>query len=215
MRDQIVREMNMTIANFKRTIWIVILVISCLLVSTNLRAEVPIPSRWQGEIVGRVYNKTFRLPVTIEISRQLPFERNPFHLFLGAGNPKNVGHVYLSSAMRFNTSRGPATLRYLAISLRGNQLRARLTETHGAEAAKVNGFSGPAVSAAQASPLMRDVLRNAWGSTEMFCFSRGTVLMLRFQGNQLSGTVQGAGNSYTGTSSSVAYQARMVARRAR
>jgi len=189
---------------------------AALLVSAgDVRAEIPIPSNWQGEIVGRVFNKVFRLPVTIEIRRPLPFERNPFHLFLGAGNPKDIGHLYLASAMRFNTSRGPATLRYLSIFLQGNQLRARLTETHGAEAAKVNGFSGPNVSAVQASPLMRDVLRNAWGPTEMFGFSRGTMLTLRFQGNRLSGIVQGAGNSYTGTSSSVVYQARMAARRVR
>ena len=205
----------MTMNDFKRTIWMVLLLASCLLISANLRAEVPIPSRWQGEIVGRVHNKTFRLPVTIEITRALPFEGNPFHLFLGAGNPKNVGHVYLASAMRFNTSSGPATLRYLSISLRGNQLMARLTKTHGAEAAKANGFSGPNVSAAQASPLMRGVLRNAWGPTEMFAFSRGAALTLRFQRNQLFGTVQGTGSSYTGTSSSVTYQARMAARRAR
>ncbi|MBW2094001.1 MAG: hypothetical protein JRI80_03860 [Deltaproteobacteria bacterium] len=205
----------MIMVNAKR-LWCVMSLMAALLVSAgDVRAEIPIPSNWQGEIVGRVFNKVFRLPVTIEIRRPLPFERNPFHLFLGAGNPKDIGHLYLASAMRFNTSRGPATLRYLSIFLQGNQLRARLTETHGAEAAKVNGFSGPNVSAVQASPLMRDVLRNAWGPTEMFGFSRGTMLTLRFQGNRLSGIVQGAGNSYTGTSSSVVYQARMAARRVR
>lgn len=207
--------MHMTVGNSKRAISVIFLMIIFVLSAANVRAEVPVPSNWQGEIVGRVFNKVFRLPVTIEIRRPLPFERNPFHLFVGAGNPKDIGHVYLASAMRFNTSHGPATLPYLSISVRGNEMRAKLTETHGAEAAKVNGFSGPNVSAGQASPLMRDVLRNAWGPTEMFGFSRGTMLTLRFQGNQLSGNLQGAGNSYTGTSSSVVYQARMAARRVR
>jgi len=205
----------MIIVNSKRLLCVIFVMSVFLISAANVRAEVPVPSKWQGEIVGRVFNKVFRLPVVIEIKRPLPFERNPFHLFLGAGNPKDIGHLYLASAMRFNTSRGPATLQYLSIFLQGNHLRARLTETHGAEAAKVNGFSGPNVSAEQASPLMRDVLRNAWGPSEMFGFSKGAMLTLRFQGNRLSGTVQGVGNSYTGTSSSVVYQARMAARRVR
>ena len=205
----------MTITHSKRLWCVIVLATIFLCFAANVQAEVPIPSNWQGEIVGRVFNKMFRLPVTIEIRRPLPFERNPFHLFVGAGNPKDIGHVYLASAMRFNTSRGPATLRYLSVFLQGNRVRARLTKTHGAEAAKATGFSGPNVSAAQASPLMRGVLRNAWGPTEMFSFGRGATLMLRFQENRLSGTVQGTGSSYTGTSSSVVYQARMAARRVR
>lgn len=199
----------------KRIVCVLFLMIVLVFFTDNAHGGGPIPSTWHGEIVGRVFNKVFRLPLTIEIRRPFPFERNPFHLFLGAGNPKNIGHIYLSSAMRFNTSRGPATLQYLSLTLWGNQVKATLTETHSAEAAKANGFSGPNVSAAQASPLMRGVLRNAWGPTEMFSFSRGATLMLRFQGNRLSGTVQGTGSSYTGTSSSVVYQARMAARRVR
>ena len=205
----------MGIDNVGRKAWMVCLMTAFVFFAGNIYAEVPVPSQWQGIIAGRVFNKTFRLPVTVEIKKTLPFERNPFHLFLGAGNPKNIGHLYLSSAMRFNTSRGPATLQYLSMTLLGNQVKASLTNTHGSEAAKANGFSGPNVSAEQASPLMKGVLRNAWGPTEMFSFIRGATLFLHFQGNRLAGTLQGSGNSYTGTSSSVRYQARMAARRVR
>lgn len=205
----------MTIMNSKRACQVILLVTAYLLTAFNVQAEVAVPSNWEGEIVGRVFDKVFRLPISIEIRKPLPFEKNPFHLFIGAGNPQDIGHLFLASAVRFNTRRGTATLRYLTIFLQGSQVQARLTQTHHGEAAKVNGFSGPNVSAGQASPLMRGVLRNAWGATEMFGFGRGAVLTLSFQGNRLSGSVQGAGNSYTGTSSSVVYRGKLAARRTR
>jgi hypothetical protein len=177
------------------------------------RAQIPVPSRWQGEIAGQVHNKAFRLPVTIELKKSLPHEDNPFNVFVGAGDPDQIGHVFLSSAMPFSTTRGTATLQYLDISIQGNRLQAVLTDDHRSEAAKANGFSGPNVSADEASDLMKDVLRNAWGNTEMFGFSIGTNLTINFSANQLSGMIQGAGGSYTATSSPVRYQARMEARR--
>ena len=185
---------------------------SCLS-ATPMWAATPIPSQWRGEITGQVHNTKFRLPVSIEIKPPLPFENNPLNIFVGAGNPTDIGHLFLASAMKFNTSRGPVTLQYLSISIRQTRLQARLTDHHGAEAAKGNGFSGPNVSAEQASDLMKDVLRNAWGSAEMFGFNVGATLVIDFSGNRLSGTVQGLGSSYTGTTSGVAYGARMTATR--
>jgi hypothetical protein len=176
-------------------------------------AEVPVPSAWQGQITGQVHNTPFRLQVSIEIKSPLPFESNPVHIFVGAGNPSDIGHLFLASATQLNTYRGTATLQYLSLSLQGDKLSAVLTDTHSAEAAKANGFSGPNVSAAEASDLMRDVLQNAWGPTEMFGFDRGATLSINFQGNTLSGSIQGAGGSYTGTSSQVHYRAEMTAAR--
>ncbi len=181
--------------------------------SSKIWADGFVPSQWKGEIAGQVYNQSFRLPVSIELSPPLPHENNPLHLFIGVGNPKAVGNVYISSAMQINTSRGPATLQYFTIYIQGSRLQARLTNHHGAEAAKSNGFSGPNVSAQQASDLMKDVLRNAWGATEMFWFNVGTSLVITFNGSELSGSIQGSGGSYTGTSSPVQYRAQLRARR--
>jgi hypothetical protein len=115
--------------------------------------------------------------------------------------------------MQVNTYRGTASLQYLSLSLQKDQIGAVLTDTHRAEAAKANGFSGPNVSAAAASDLMRDVLQNAWGPTEMFGFDPGATLRIDFQGNTLSGSIQGRGGSYTATASRVNYRAEMTAAR--
>jgi len=181
--------------------------------SPKIWADALVPSQWKGEIVGQVHGHSFRLPVSIEFSPPLPHENNPLHLFIGVGNPKAIGNIYISSAMRFSTSRGPATLQYFTIYIQGSRLQAKLTDHHGAEAAKGNGFTGPNVSAEQASDLMKDVLRNAWGATEMFGFDVGASLVIRFSGNELYGSIQGRGGSYTGTSSQVQYRAELRARR--
>ena len=178
-------------------------------------AQMPVPSLWRGEISGQVHNAGFRLPVTVEIKPALPHEANPFHLFVGAGEPSQVGHVFLSSAMQFGTSRGPATLQYLAVSMQGARLTANLTSDHRAEAAKANGFCGPNVSAEQASDLMKGVLRDAWGATEMFGFTVGARLTADLNANQLAGAIEGSGGSYTATSSAVPYRARFSATRVR
>ena len=176
-------------------------------------SQPPVPSHWRGEITGKVHNKTFRLPVDLEFKQPIQHENNPFHLFIGAGKPQDVGNLFLSSAMSFSTRKGDATLQYLTISLQGNRLQATLSDTHKAEAAKANGFSGPNVSAAQASSLMRDIMKDVYGDCEMFGFSRGATLTIQFNGNQLSGVIRGNGVSYTETSSPVQYQAQFQARR--
>ena len=193
-------------------------IIACILLGSTTAswAQPPVPSRWQGEIKGTVYNKPFTLMVELELKRALPHENNPFHLFIGAGNPQNMGHLFLSSAIQKKTSSVSnriATLQYLTIYQQGNRLQATLTNDHRAEAAKANGFSGPNVSAAEASDLMRDILKNAWGNSEMFGFSRGASLLIQFNSNGMSGTIQGRGSSYTATSSTVQYQAQFQARR--
>ena len=187
----------------------------CFLVPTPCWPRVPVPSVWRGEIAGRVYNKVFRLPVTIEIKGALPYEKNPIHIFIGTRNPKDIGHLYLTSAQQFRTSRGPVTLKYLSISLRGRRLQATLTNTHGGEAAKVNGFTGPNVSAEQASNLMKGILRDAWGPSEMFALRAGATLIINFYTDQLNGSIRASGTSYTDTSSVVNYGATIRARRVR
>jgi hypothetical protein len=181
----------------------------------NVWAGMPVPSTWQGEITGQTHNTTFRLPLVIEFKRPLSQENNPLNIFIGAGDPGDIGHIYLSSALGMSTNSGPATLQYLSVSVRGSHLEARLTNHHGAAAAKANGFSGPNVSAEQASDLMRDVLRDAWGPTEMFAFGIGATLVMDVNGNRLTGEIQGSGSSYTGTSSNVEYRANLSAQRAK
>ena len=185
--------------------------LALMLVATRTWADVPVPSRWRGEITGQVYHKTFRLPVLIEFKGSLPFENNPLNIYVGAGDPNQIGHLFLSSAMQFQTTQGFVTLQYLTVSVQGTQVTATLTNHHGAEAAKANGFSGPNASADQASSLMKGVLRDAFGAVEMFTFSLGTTLHLHVNGNHLSGMIQGAGSSCTGTSSQVDYRANLTA----
>lgn len=206
------QERTMKLLRFFCRRWLIFLIVfTGPAFAVNSRAQTPVPSSWEGEITGQVHNKSFRLPVTIELKKSLPHEKNPFHLFIGAGDPDDIGHVYLSSAIQFGND--PVTLQYLTISMQGNRLQASLTDDHSSEAAKANGFSGPNVSAEEASDLMKDVLRSAWGNSEMFGFRVGATLTLNFNNNQLSGTIQGSGGSYTATSSQVRYQARLEARR--
>ncbi len=194
---------------------ILILWFGCLLTPQNLFAGGLIPSTWQGEIRGRVHNENFRLPLTIEIRQPLPYEKNPMHICVATDKPDDIGHVFLSSAQQLSTSRGPVTLQYFFVSLSGSRMHAGLVDDHRAEAAVINGFSGPNVSAEQASDLMQGILEDAWGATEMFRFDVGATLVITFFENRLSGTLKGSGRSYTNTSSSVNYFADINAKRLR
>ncbi|MGD9947872.1 MAG: hypothetical protein AB7U29_05260 [Desulfobulbus sp.] len=178
---------------------------------TELWAQIPVPSRWQGEISGEVHGVAFNLPISLELSPPIAGEQNPFHVFVGTGEADQVGNVYLSSAVRVNTSQGPVTLQYLSVSAQDARFSVNLTQNHGAEAAKVNGFSGPNVSADQASNLMKDVLRSAWGASEMFGFTVGAEVEVEQRGNELVGSLAGSGRSYTGTSTDVIYRAQFKA----
>ncbi len=196
-------------------VFLVISLVLCITLCTAAvtLAQTPVPSRWKGVIEGKVHNKSFRLPVVLEIKPSMAHENNPFHLFIGSGDNDDIGYLYIISAMMFNTSSGRATLQYFTMTQRGNVLEGTLTNTHKSAAAKANGFTGPNVSAAEASDLMRDILKDAWGDSEMFGFSRGVTIKIQFNGNKLSGAVSGSGTSYTATSSSVQYQARFQAER--
>lgn len=205
----------MNLLHFSKCLALKLAILTLLLATSTLRAEMPVPSRWEGEITGQVQNTAFRLPVAIEFKSPLPHENNPLNIFIGAGDPKDPGHLYLSSAMPFNTSSGPVTLQYLMVTINESQIQAKLTDSHAAEAAKANGFSGPNVSAQEASDLMKGVLRDALGATEMFGFNIGATLVIDLNGNRLSGTIQGSGNSYTATSSRVPYRAGLIANRVR
>ncbi|OEU62302.1 MAG: hypothetical protein BBJ57_05865 [Desulfobacterales bacterium PC51MH44] len=206
----------MKLSDLKTYYIILLLTFTYFFAPINLWAGMPVPGEWRGQIAGQVYNRTFRLPVAIIIKKPLPFENNPLNIYIGAGDPnKDIGHIYLSSAQQFNTTRGPVTLQYLSIAIRGSRLQGRLTDDHSGESAVLNGFNGPNVSAEEASELMKGILQQAWGPTEMFRFFVGTTIVLNFDGNTLSGSVQGEGGSYTGTSSSVRYTARIVATRIR
>ncbi|MDD2466423.1 MAG: hypothetical protein PHI97_20680 [Desulfobulbus sp.] len=174
-------------------------------------AQFPVPSQWQGEISGQVHGTFFRIPVTLALSSPISGEQNPFHVFIGAGETDQFGHVTLSSAIQVNTRHGLVTLKYLSVTTQDTRFSAHLTQDHTTEAAKINGFSGPNVSAAEVSTLMKDVLRNAWGSSEMFGFSVGTRLVAEQRGHELWGTLAGSGRSCTGTSSEVFYQAQFKA----
>lgn len=184
--------------------------------ATAAWAQPPVPSRWQGEITGTVQNKPFRLVVDIELKQPILDEENPFHLFIGAGEPENTGHLFLTSAIQLENPPGSGrlvTLQYLTIRVQGSRIQSTLTDVHSKESAKANGFSGPNVSAEEASDLMKDILKNAWGKSEMFGFNTGAAVSMEFTDNQISGTIQGRGYSYTGSSSLVPYRGQFRARR--
>ena len=87
-----------------------------------------------------------------------------------------------------------------------------LTETNAGAAAAINGFSGPNVSAQDASPVMRGVME-AIGNTEMFVFRKGATIRMSLEGGLPRGTAEGAGGCITNTSSEVAYACRFEAKR--
>jgi hypothetical protein len=207
------------------------------------QAQVPIPSTWEGKATGRVYGIDFSLPVVIEISEPLPYEKNPFHLFVGSASMTSLGDVLLTSAMRvgagggevrYNTGSaigvyaerttphssqkpaagGAALLQYLTIKQEGSQATAVLTNVNMKEAAAVNAFTGPNVSAKEASALMRGVLEGL-GTTENFVFLQGATLQLRFNGSSLNGSIAGKGRSVLNTTSDIEYSCRIQANRIR
>ena len=206
-----------------------------------VQAQVPIPSKWEGKAIGHVYGADFSLPVVIEISDSLPYEKNPFHLFIGSTSMTNVGDVLLTSAMKVSTGGGgirydtgsamgvyterttphssqkpaagdAALLQYLTIKQEGSRVTAVLTNVNMNAAAAINAFTGPNVSAKEASALMRGVLESL-GTNENFVFLQGATLQLRFDGGNLNGSVAGKGRSILNTSSDIEYSCRIQAKR--
>jgi hypothetical protein len=175
-----------------------LLALTCM-PSPSQAAEFPVPSQWSGHFVGQVHQARFKLPVTLELGRPFPGESNPVHVFFAVGQESQVGQALLSSAQQFRTpyTGRTTTLQYLTISVRGSQLLAQLTDDHSAEAAVLNGFTAGNISAETAPPGMHDVYRSL-GATEMFAFRRGAKLVMQIRGNEISGTLQGVGHSYTG-----------------
>lgn len=150
--------------------------------------------RWEGQISGQVFKQPFRLPIVIEFSNPLRGERNPVHLAISVSDDYTVGGIILSSAQQFATSSGNVTLQYFNIQTNGSQMRAVLANTHGAEAAMLNGFVAPNVTAMTAPPVMRGVY-SALGETEMFAFASGAEVRIQFNGNRLSGRIYGTGGT--------------------
>lgn len=211
-----------------------------LLLSAAVFGQVPVPSAWEGRVTGTLRGVRFDLPVSLELKPALPFEKNPFHLFVGTTEVKRVGDFGLMSAAEMGTGgsvktysqsrwggigiydktvarvpgRGNVTLQYLSMRQEGSVVTAALSETQADAAAAGNIFVGPNVSAAEASDVMRGVMEQM-GPTEMFVFARGATLRLEFSPGGVTGSVAGQGGSVLGTSSPVAYRATLRARRVR
>jgi hypothetical protein len=179
---------------------------------------VPVPSRWSGEVTGRVHEATFRLPVVIEFGPPLPEERNPFHLYVGTGGTDEVGAVGLFSAQVFRTPQTGrrATLQYFTIRTDRNTIDGRLTADHRAVGAVVNNFTAPNLTRLHAPAVMREIYA-VFGDTEYFAFHEGSSLSLRVDGEQLQGRIEGTGYSHTGIFPlpDVVYRATLQARRIR
>ena len=194
-----------------------------------------VPSRWEGRVIGEIHGKRFDMPATIELRRPLPWENNPFHLFVGTPSVEQVGAFGLRSAIEMGTGRtykvydsrkvgvydytvtripgrGNVTLQFLSIRQAGKIVSAVLTNTHKQSAAAANTFTGPNISALEASDLMRDVLRQL-GETEMFIFIQGASLRLQFGETEVTGIISGAGSSVLGTSTNVQYRCSIRAQR--
>jgi hypothetical protein len=174
-----------------------------------------IPSQWRGEIRGQVDNQAFRLPLTIQFEKPKRFEDNPVNLFVGTGDCAQVGDLGLFSASEFSSPvGGTVTLQYFSIKVEGSQLKAVLIDQHTAEAAAVNLFTGPNVSARQPG-IMRDVCASL-GSTEIFAFLRGTELTINLlSAESLMGSAKGSGISVVCNSTDIPYQAELTAKRVR
>lgn len=159
----------------------------------------PVPGLWQGEIMGQVHNQPFRLPLSIEIKAPIAGENNPVHLYLGSDVVGQPGNVFLMSASEFLTpyTGQRVTLQYFDINVSGNQLTAVLTNEHKGEAAVIDMFGAPNLSAQYAPQVMQEIYASL-GQTEQFAFNRGTIVKMTFANNRITGTVQGTGFSYTG-----------------
>jgi hypothetical protein len=177
---------------------------------------VAVPSVWRGTISGQVAGRNFSLPLTMELKPPLEGENNPVHFFLGDSTSERVGGLILTSSQQYTTpyTSGTATLQYMSVRIGQGRLQAVLRDSHRKEAAAVNGFTAPNLSAENASPLMKGVLESL-GRTEMFAFKPGAVVDVQFRGNSLQGTVQGTGSSYMSVHSTpdAAYRARFNATR--
>ncbi len=174
---------------------------------------------WKGDIEGRAYNQSFRLPVSVVIDKPLPYETNQVRLSISAGGSSQVGNLALKSSLEFNApySGGKVTLQYFSVRLEGGRLEATLTNGHKAEAAAFNGFTAPNVTAQSAPGGPGQELYKSMGPTEMFAFHEGATIIINLNGNSLTGSVQGKGYSYTGIfpTPDVSYQADFSARRIR
>jgi hypothetical protein len=172
-------------------------------------------SQWQGEIRGQVYGQSFHLPLDVVFREPLPDENNPVNVFLGAGDPSQVGNVFLTSASQYTVSSGQVTLQYFSVETSGSELSAILTDAHFSEAAAANLFTAPNVSAQSAPEGPGRQIYETMGPTEMFAFLEETQLNVNVSGDTLSGNVQGSGQSITGVfpTGDVVYSAEFTAAR--
>ena len=148
----------------------------------------------------------------------MPSEDNPLHVFVGAGDSSRVGDLGLYSAWQFAPpSGGRVTLQYLSVEMQGSRLEATLTDEHGSEAAVINQFTAPNVTAQNAPPGPASQPFENLGPTELFGFHQGTELTMHSTGERLTGDIRGSGYSLTGVFPlpDVNYQARFVATRTR
>ncbi len=175
------------------------------------------PSRWRGEIQGRVSDRPFRLPMVIEFKEPLPQEDNPVGVFINAGDPSQVGNLALASARQYSApSGGRITLQYFSLKGRGSQLRGVLADEHVGEAAAYNQFVSPNVTAQNAPPGPAQHLQQYLPPTEICAFRRGAVLTINLSGERLTGNIEGSGHSVTGIfPGDVSYRAEFVAARVR
>lgn len=173
---------------------------------------------YQGKMTGQVYNRSFELPVTIEVTPPIKDESNPVHLNFSAGSPNQIGSFVLTSGGQFVTPQSgrKVTLEFLSIDRQGSTLRANLNNTHkGAGAAGNNTFTAPNVTAEHAPDNMKDIYKSL--GPEVFAFNEGTRILLNFDGGEIDGSIEGTGFSVTGIFPipDVKYKGRMTARRGR
>lgn len=198
-------------------------------------AAQPVPSTWEGRLRGLAAGQSFDLPLVIELRQPLASEQNPCHLFAGTEAEGQVGALTLVSALEVATGgriigyeagrigiytrdrawdpgRGNLTVRFFQLRREANALSGTLGDPGTGISAAVNGFTGPNISAREASEVTR-AIHEALGPTEMFLFERGATIRLEFRQGTLTGTVQGSGRSVMNTSSPVPYRAQIEAKR--
>jgi hypothetical protein len=105
-----------------------------------------------------------------------------------------------------------ALLQYMTISQNGALVTAVLSNINIKAAAAANLFTGPNISAMEASPVMRSVMEGL-GSTEVFILQKGARLQMQFDKDFVNGIMEGSGRSVLNTSSDVVYTCRFQARR--
>ncbi|MEI6949401.1 hypothetical protein V9K67_19600 [Paraflavisolibacter sp. H34] len=186
--------------------------------SLNRPRQKALTGNFTGEIRGKVYGKSFSLPLTVTLRDPLPGEKNARYLHLYTRNRSEIGSLFLMSAdMGVSpVTRKKETEQFMTVRLTDSRLNGLLTSEQEEGSPLVNGFIAPNVSARSAPQEVVKKFYQRTGVSERFGFLKNTSVTIEGRGDKLYGKVRGKGASTTAITEAtgeVAYQAEFVVTR--